>query len=325
MPSVVITFPTFAGKGPSALGLLEAAGCTVRHEPEAHRAGEEELIEILQGHDAVIAAGEPYTREVLTRADTLKHVARWGVGFDLVDVPAATELGVLVTTTQGANDWGVADHALGLMLALAHSIVDNDREVRAGVWGRPVGVDVWRKTLGIVGLGRIGKGVARRGRGFEMRVLAAEPEPDRAFVEEHGVELVPLEQLLRESDFVSLHCPANPETRHIINAERLALMKPTAYLVNTARGPLIDEDALYDALVAGRLAGAGLDVRDVEPPLDTRFHELRNVVLTSHVAGVTEETMAAMERMAVESILQGFRNEVPHGLLNPDVWERRRR
>ena len=324
MPSVLITFPVFTTRDDAPLRTLREAGWDVRHEPAGFRASEDELIELLRGHDAVIAASEPYSRRVLGASPRLKHVARYGVGFDQVDVPAATELGVLVTTTQGANDWGVADHAFALMLALAHTLVDNDRDVRRGDWGRPVGEDVWRATLGIVGLGRIGKGVALRAQGFEMTVLAYEPYPDETFVERHAIELVSLEELLRRSDFVTLHAPGGADNYHLINAERLALMKPTAYLVNTARGALIDEDALYAALTEGRLGGAGLDVREQEPPRDTRFNDLANVILTSHIAGVTHGTVSAMASMAVESILQAARGERPDGLLNPDVWERRR-
>ncbi len=324
MPRIVVTQPSVTGVDDPRLAPLHQAGWSVVHEPSGAFATPEQLLEIVQGADAVIASSEPYTRMVLERADTLKHVARWGVGYDQVDVPAATELGVLVTTTQGANDWGVADHAFALMLALAHTLVDNDRDVRRGDWGRPVGEDVWRATLGIVGLGRIGKGVALRAQGFEMTVLAYEPYPDETFVERHAIELVSLEELLRRSDFVTLHAPGGADNYHLINAERLALMKPTAYLVNTARGALIDEDALYAALTEGRLGGAGLDVREQEPPRDTRFNDLANVILTSHIAGVTHGTVSAMASMAVESILQAARGERPDGLLNPDVWERRR-
>jgi D-3-phosphoglycerate dehydrogenase len=325
MPSALVNVAVFAAPDEAGLNKLRQGGWDVRVEPEGMRADEEGLVALLEGQDAVIAGGEPYTRRVLERSPRLKHIARWGVGFDRVDVPAATDLGVLVTTTQGANDWGVADHAMALILGLAHLLVANDREVRAGRWPRPIGADVWRRTLGLVGLGRIGKGVAQRARGFEMTVVACEPSPDHAFVERHGIELIALEEVLRRSDFVSLHLPGGAETHHIIDAERLALMKPTAYLVNTARGTLIDEDALYAALNAGRLAGAGLDVREAEPPHDTRFNELPNVILTSHIAGVTDGTVAAMNDMAVESIFQGMRGEVPHGLLNPEAWERRRR
>ncbi|MCC6178565.1 MAG: phosphoglycerate dehydrogenase [Chloroflexi bacterium] len=324
MPKLVVTQPSVSGPDDPGLASFHTAGWTVVHEPNGARATPEQLLEIVQGSDAVIASSEPYTRMVLERADTLKHVARWGVGFDRVDVPAATELGVVVTTTQGANDWGVADHAFALMLSVGRRVVENDRAVRSGGWSRPAGRDLWRKTLGIVGLGRIGRGVAQRASGFEMPILAYEPYPDRAFCDRYNVRLVSLDELLRESDYVTLHAPGGAENRHLIDRERLALMKPTAYLVNTARGALIDEDALYDALTAGTLAGAGLDVREQEPPADTRFNALPNVVLTAHVAGVTVETIAAMTAMAAESILQAARGEKPHGLIDPEVWERRR-
>jgi phosphoglycerate dehydrogenase-like enzyme len=272
----------------------------------------------------VIASSEPYTRAVIEGADTLKHIARWGVGFDQVDVPAATEHGVLVTTTQGANDWGVADHAFALIFALARRVVENHNIVAGGGWSRPPGRDIWRKTLGVVGLGRIGRGVAQRASGFEMKVLAYEPYPDRAFVEKWGIELVELDDLLARSDYVTLHAPGGGDNVHLMNAERLAKMKSTAFLVNTARGSLIDEDALHAALIGGRLAGAGLDVREQEPPTDTRFNDLPNVILTAHVAGVTVETSAAMTAMAAESIVEASKGEKPNGLLNPEAWDHRR-
>ncbi|MDP8924601.1 MAG: phosphoglycerate dehydrogenase [Chloroflexota bacterium] len=325
MPKIVVTQPSVTGVDDPRLTPLHEAGWSVAHEPSGAFASPEQLLEIVQGADAVIASSEPYTRMVLERADTLKHVARWGVGFDQVDVPAATELGVLVTTTQGANDWGVADHAFALMLALARRVVENDALVRRGEWRRPPGRDIWQKTLGIVGLGRIGKGVAERASGFRMKVLAYEPYPDREFCARWNVELVSLEDLLHRADFVTLHAPGGGENVHLIDAERLALMKPTAYLVNTARGSLIDEDALYAALTAGKLGGAGLDVREQEPPTDTRFNDLPNVILTAHIAGVTVETGEAMSAMAVESVLQAACGERPHGLLNPEAWDHRRR
>lgn len=325
MTNVLVTVSAFMRDDDNAVAFLRDAGCSVRFAPPGSGRTEEELIELVQGNDAVIAGGEHYTREVLTRADTLKHIARWGVGFDKVDVAAASDVGVLVTTTQGGNDWGVADHAFALMLGLAHLIAENDRLVKAGDWPRAVGRDVWQRTIGIVGLGRIGQGAAKRARGFEMTVLAYEPFPNEGFVRDHGVELVSLEELLRRSDFITLHLPLSAETHHLMHAERLALMKPTAYLVNTARGPLVDEDALYDALKDGRIGGAGLDVREVEPANDTRFSEFTNVILSPHSAGITDGTSEAMARMAAESILQGQRGESPHGLLNPEAWEKRRR
>jgi D-3-phosphoglycerate dehydrogenase / 2-oxoglutarate reductase len=304
---------------------MRDAGWEIRtHRWTGGRPGEEEVVELVQGNDAVIASSaEQYTRSVLERADTLKHVARWGVGFETVDVPAATDAGVLVTTTQGANHWAVADHAFTLMLSVARRLVELDRLARTRKWSRPIGRDVWQKTLGIVGLGRIGKGVAQRSFGFEMKVLAYEPYPDRAFCERWNVELVELDEVFRRGDYVTLHAPG--DNQRLVNRERLALMRPTAVLVNTARGALVDEDALYEALTNGKIAGAGLDVREKEPPEDDRFEKLDNVVLTPHIAGSTHEAQAVSAEMVVRSVLQAGRGERPHGLLNPEVWDRRRR
>jgi D-3-phosphoglycerate dehydrogenase / 2-oxoglutarate reductase len=203
---------------------------------------------------------------------------------------------------------------------VARLIVKTDKLARAGTWQRLVGVDVWQKTLGIVGLGRIGKGMAQRASGFEMRVVAYEPFPDLEFCKRFGVELVSLEDVFRLGDFVTVHAPGEGGNHQLVNAERLNLMKPTAILINTARGVLVDEDALYQALTSGKIAGAGLDVRVHEPPQDDRFEKLDNVVLTPHIAGSSQEAQAASADMAVQTVLQFGRGEQPHGLVNPEVW-----
>jgi D-3-phosphoglycerate dehydrogenase / 2-oxoglutarate reductase len=324
MPTALITIPYFITRDPTPREKLEAAGWTVREVADGMHSTEDRLIELLDGVDATVAGGEPYTRRVLSVAKSLKHVARWGVGFDRVDLEAAADEGVLVTTTQGANDWGVADHAVALMLGLGHLLVSNHLTLMKDGWGCAIGDDLWRQKVGIVGLGRIGKGVAQRVHGFEAEILAYEPYPDTAFCEQYNVRLVSAEDLFRESDFITLHLPLSPETHHFANQERLALMKPTAFLVNTARGGLVDENSLFNALTAGTLAGAGLDVREQEPPADRRFDALPNVILSPHTAGITHQTVSAMSHMAVDSILSGWRGTTPHGLLNPPAWERRR-
>ncbi|MCC7372659.1 MAG: phosphoglycerate dehydrogenase [Chloroflexi bacterium] len=324
MPTVFIAIPFFVTRDPSPLDKLEAAGWTVKQVPEGVRPNEDQLIELLEGVDATVAGGEPYTRKVLSQARSLKHVARWGVGFDRVDLDAATDEGVLVTTTQGANDWGVADHAVALMLACGHLVVSAHLEMMEKGWTRAIGDDLWRQKVGIFGLGRIGRGVAQRVHGFEAEILGHDPWADPKACAELGIKLVSPEELLREADYVTLHLPLNADTHHFVNRERLALMKKTAYLVNTARGGLVNEDALYDALTSGQIAGAGLDVREQEPPTDTRFNTLPNVILSPHNAGITHQTVSAMSHMAVDSILSGWRGEKPHGLLTPGAWEKRR-
>ena len=328
MPSVFVTAPGVTGPDDPRLEPLRAAGWHIKtHRWPGGRPPEEEVVELVQGNDAVIAsAAEQYTRSVIQRADTLKHIARWGVGFETIDVAAATDLGVVVTTTQGSNHWAVADHAFALMLAVAHRVVELDKVARTRKWFRPPGQDVWQKTLGIVGLGRVGKGVAQRASGFEMKVIAFEPYPDLEFNKRWNVELVQtLDELFQRSDILTVHAPGDAENHSVVNAQRLALMKPTAIVINTARGVLVDEDALYAALVEKRIAGAGLDVRVHEPPEDDRFEALGNVVLTPHTAGSTDTAQAVSAEMVVRSVLQSSRGERPHGIVNDAVWEHRRR
>ncbi|MCC6178154.1 MAG: phosphoglycerate dehydrogenase [Chloroflexi bacterium] len=325
MTTVSICLGRISDSQAPELAGLRAAGYDMKFGSGSPTKPVAQVIDDLQGCVAVLAGGEPYTDEVFRSCPDLQLVCRFGVGFDAVDVEAATRHGVVVATTP-ANDWAVADHAMGLIVDLAHHISQHDRSIRRGEWTSLRGVDVWRSTLGIVGLGRIGKGVARRARGFDMRVLAYEPYPDREFVAVHGVELVELDDVFQQSDFVTLHLPASAETARIVNAEKLALMKPTAYLINTARGKLVDEDALYDALVSGRIAGAGLDAWTVEP-LDQveRWAALENVVLTPHSAPSTSGVWEATWVLGTESILRHQRGEHPPSVLNPEVWDQRRR
>jgi D-3-phosphoglycerate dehydrogenase / 2-oxoglutarate reductase len=324
MTTVLITLPNAEKTAVEEIRPLQEAGLELRFRGSPPTTPVADVIENARGCPAIIAAGEPYTTEVFEALPELRLVARYGVGFDAVDVPAATRNGVMVTTCPGTNDWAVADHAFGLILDLAHRISRHDRAIRAGAWQAFRGVDVWQKTLGIVGLGRIGKGVARRARGFDMRVIAYEPFPDRAFVQEHGVELVPLDEVFRQSDFVTLHLPASAETERIVDRSKLELMKPSAYLINTARGKLVDEDALYEAVTSGGIAGAGLDAWTQEPMTDPRWRGLDNVVLTPHSAPATDGVWTAGWAMVSDIVLTVLRGERPRGLLNPEVWERRR-
>ena len=243
------------------------------------------------------------------------------MGFDAIDVPAATRHGVVVCTAVGANHEAVADYAVSLMCALQRGLLRNHRLITGGQWKTEFRPGLWRATVGIVGLGRIGQAVARRCRGFAMTILAYEPYPDRDFVREYGVELVSLEELLRRADLVTLHCPATPENRHLINHERLALMKPTAHLVNTARGSLVDEAALHEALATGRIAGAGLDVFEKEPLFDSALFGLDNVVLSPHVAGIDETSEVAMADRAIDAILAVWRGDPRRG----SAWSTPRR
>jgi phosphoglycerate dehydrogenase-like enzyme len=322
MPTLLITTDMMRPGEGGGVRLLEQAGIEMRFAPRRPRSTEE-LLQQVHGCVASICGDEPYTEDVFASVPTLRHVARHGVGYNSVDVDAATKRDIVVTVTPGANTEAVADHTFGLMLVLAHRIIRDDQAIRRGEWLGLVRADIYRKTLGVIGLGGIGKAVVRRAKGFDMRVLAYEPAPDAAFVATHDVELVELDDVFRESHIVSLHAPLLAATTGLVDVRRLALMKPTAYLINTARGGLVDEDALYQALSSGQIAGAGLDVRVVEPSTGGRFAELDNVVLTPHAAGRTEGMWLAGGTMAAEAVLAVLRGERPVGLVNPAAWERR--
>jgi D-3-phosphoglycerate dehydrogenase len=322
MATVLVTDGIYQPGERGGISLLEDAGVELRFVALPAAAPAVELIHQLQGCFAVIAGGQRYTEDVFAALPGLCVVARLGVGYDAVDVEAATRYGVAVTTTPGTLEWAVADHTMGMIIALAHQIVQTDRAVRGGIWRGYYVLDVWRKTLGLIGLGRIGQMVAHRARAFDMRILAHEPRPNMEFVESHGITLVSLDELLAQSDFVSLHVPLTDETRGLIDERRLAMMKPEAYLINTARGGLVDEDALFEALQSGRIGGAGLDVRASEPPTDSRFTTLDNVVMTPHMAGLTDGRRLACCLMVAEGILRVLRAERPDGLVNPEVWAR---
>jgi glyoxylate reductase len=248
------------------------------------------------------------------------------VGYDNVDVPAATARGVPVTNTPGVLTETTADLAWALLMSAARRVVESDRFTREGRWKTwspmlLLGQDVHHATLGIVGLGRIGAEVAKRGRGFDMRLLYAsrtrKPELERQL----GLEHVPLDDLLRQSDFVSLHTPLTEETRGLIGEHALALMKPTAILINTARGPIVDQRALTEALIARRIGGAALDVFEEEPiPVEDPLLSLKNVVVLPHIGSATTATRGKMARIAAENLLAALAGTRPPNLINPEAW-----
>jgi glyoxylate reductase len=258
----------------------------------------------------------------------LTIVANYAVGFDNIDVDACTRHGVLASNTPEVLTETTADTAFALMMAAARRIAEGDRFLRsrtAWIWGplMMLGQDVHHKTLGIVGFGRIGQALARRGRGFGMRVLYHDMyRPPAEVAAELGAEYRDLEDLLRESDFVSLHTNLTPQTRHLINAERLAIMKPTAVLVNTSRGPVIDEEALARALGEGQIFAAGLDVFEREPSVHPDLLACENAVLIPHLGSATVETRLAMANLAADNLFAALENQRPPTLLNPEAWHR---
>lgn len=320
-PRVLISAPGFGRTGDDALRRLREAGCQITLNSSGATLSEEVLCGLALEAEAIIAGMEPVTARVIDAAPRLKIVARRGVGYETVDLLAATRRGIAVTITAGALTDTVADHTMALLLAVARRIPSLDRGVKAGGWDRVPTADVWGKTLGILGFGAIGRAVARRAAGFGMRLLACDVLPDTAAAASLGVGLVDLDTLLAESDFLTIHVPLTPGTRDIIGEAALRRMKPSACIINTSRGAVIDEAALLEALREGRLAGAGLDVFRDEPPRDLSLASLEQVVATPHVASHTLETLARMERACADAVLAALRGERPAHVVNPQVYE----
>jgi phosphoglycerate dehydrogenase-like enzyme len=321
MPKVLITAGLLRDLKGAFAEELRSAGFELIRPQTPGQQTEEEILTELGGISACLAGSEPYTRRVLETHRQLRVIARCGVGYDAVDTSAATELGVAVATAPGTNHDAVAEHTFALVLALAKGVAAQDRAMRAGQWPRQATLPLRGRTLGIAGLGRIGKAVALRGECFGMRLLATETLPDKAFVTKHAITLVPMEKLLAEADYLSLHVPYTPESKHLISRRTLALMKPTAFLINTARGGLVCEADLVDALRAGRLAGAGLDVFEDEPLSRTSpLLSFDNVVVTPHAAGTDLQSRDDMALSAARTIIGLSRGEWPaEQIVNPDV------
>jgi len=305
---------------------LRAEGCDVlvRESPEIPTG--DELVGCVRGREAILSLlTDPVDSSVIEAGEDLKIIANYAVGYDNIDVAAATERGIIVTNTPGVLTDTTADMAWTLLMATARRVVEADGYTRAGKFKRweatlLLGSDVYGKTLGVIGLGRIGRAVARRSLGFGMRVLyhsrnRVEPEVEG----ELGAEYVDLETLLRESDFVSIHTPLTPETGHLIGGRELDMMKSTSYLINTSRGPVVEERALADALASGSIAGAGLDVYEEEPQVYPGLLELDNVVLSPHIGSASVETRSRMSVMAADNIIAAMRGEKPPNIVNPEV------
>lgn len=283
---------------PTVTKLVARKGVEVVVDPGYPGISEEDLIRKVEGFDGVMCGVEPFTRKVIFSLPQLKSIARTGVGFDAIDLEAAEEKNVIVTTTPGANKHAVADHTIAFMIMLAHRFPENTKVVSEGKWVRMVGKDVYAKTLGIIGVGNIGKEVAKRAVGFGMKLLGFDIVFDNDFANRVGLTYVKLDELLSHSDFITLHVPHYDLTHHIVGENELALAKPEAYLINTARGGVVDEIALHRALIEKRLTGAALDVMENEPDFNSPLMALENVIWTPHVAGITTESRLACLEVA---------------------------
>jgi lactate dehydrogenase-like 2-hydroxyacid dehydrogenase len=319
-PRILSTRPLF----PAARTILNEH-CEVDYYPD--RIPRSELLKRIADKDGLVCLlTEKVDEELLATAPKLRIASTVSVGFDNIDVAACTAHKVVATNTPGVLDDTTADFAWTLLMAIARRLIEGDTWLRSGTWpgwdlDQLVGGDVWGKTLGLLGFGRIGRGVARRSLGFNMRVLYNDAVRAPADVEkELHAEFVDRDRLFRESDFISVHVPLMPETRHLISSGNLARMKPTAYLVNTSRGPVVDEAALADALENKKIAGAALDVFENEPKVNPALLARKDVILTPHIASASVETRTKMAVMAAGNVVAHFQGKRPPNALNAGAF-----
>lgn len=321
-PKVLATRPLF----PAAQEILNAA-CEAEYWTNPERISKEELFRRIKDKEGLVCLlTEKVDLELLSAAPKLRIAANVAVGFDNIDVSACTKRGVVATNTPGVLDETTADFAWTLLMAVGRRLIEGDSLARSGNWkgwdlDQLVGTDVWGKTLGIVGFGRIGRAMARRTLGFQMKVIYTDAvRASEAAEKELNAEFRSMDSLLADSDFVSVHVPLLPDTRGLFNAPRFSQMKPTAYLINTARGPVVDEAALVRALESGKIAGAALDVFENEPFIHPGLKR-PNVVLAPHIASASIETRTKMACMAAENVVAMFKDQRPPNMLNPEVFK----
>ena len=301
--------------------ILRKEGYEIIHNPYPEFFNEKQLIDAIRDVDAMVVGFDEVTENVLERASKLKVLAKHGVGVDNIDITAATKHRIIVCNTVGANESGVADLAIGLMISVARQIPFANREVKNQKWPKVFGTELWEKTLGIVGLGHIGKGVAIRAHGFSMTVLAYDPYPDKQFADRHGIQFVTLEELLQKADFVTIHVPLNKDTKNMIGKKQLAMMKESAFLINTARGEIVNEESLYTALKEKLIRGAALDAFALEPAGASKILEIDSLIATPHMGAYTEESLNRMSLMCARAIVAVLKGLKPDFVVNPEIYE----
>jgi phosphoglycerate dehydrogenase-like enzyme len=315
---VLVTWLDFDAEDPESGGLLTAAGLTLDMAPKWGDRSPAEVRELAAGSVAAIVSTDPFDRAVFAGVPSLRAVCRVGVGTDSIDIDAATEAGVAVAITPGANADTTADHTLALLLAAVRRVIENDASVRRGEWeraGRLTPWDLHDKTVGLVGLGEIGRRVAQRLAGFGATLIAFDP----GLASADGIELVAMDDLLRRADIVSLHAPLIESTRGLMGERELTLMGPDAILVNTARGGLVDHDALVAALAQGSIRAAALDVFADEPPKSTRLFDFEQVVLSPHIGGLSDSSIQEMTRQAARNVLDILAGRATPAIVNPQA------
>ncbi len=318
---VFIASRSYGKYSPETVSYLENNGCELEYNKLGRIYKEEDLLEIITDYDAIIIGVDEVTKKVINQGKRLKIIGRTGVGYDNVDIKTADKAGIYVVNTPGANNHSVADLTVGLMLSIGRLIPQINHKTRNGDWKRLIGRELWNKKVGIIGTGDIGQKVAGRLKGFNCEILAYDITKNEEFIRDYDATYLELDELLKRADYISLHLPLNEGTRGLIDARRLSLMKKEAYIINTARGGIINEDDLYEALKAGTIAGAASDVFSNEPPGKHKLFELDNFIATSHIGAFTYEASERIGMKLAQNVIQGLKGITPENLVNNPVFK----
>ncbi|TET10324.1 MAG: hydroxyacid dehydrogenase, partial [Candidatus Atribacteria bacterium] len=300
---ILITPRSFASFSDKPLKMLTERDYKIKRNNTGRPYKKEEMLKLIKDVDGIIIGIDELSAEIIEEANELKVISKYGIGLDNIDINMATNKKIIVTSTPTANVDAVADLAFGLILSLARRIPEADRKTKSAKWGKIIGKSVWEKTIGIIGLGKIGRQVVKRAKGFEMNILVFDIVKDKKFAQKYGIKYVNLEKLLRKSDYITIHIPLNDATRNMISYEELEKMKKDAFLINTSRGGIVDEEALYDALRNNKLRGAALDVYNNEPLRESPLKELDNIIMTPHIGAYTEEAIENMSIQAAQNLI----------------------
>jgi D-3-phosphoglycerate dehydrogenase len=313
---ILITPRSFASISDKPIKMLTERGYEIQRNNTDRPYQKEEILNLIKDIDGIIIGIDELSAEIIEEANELKVISKYGTGLDNIDINMATNKKIIVTNTPTANVDAVADLAFGLILSLARRIPEADQKTKSGKWEKIIGKSVWEKTLGVIGLGKIGRQVVKRARGFQMNILVFDLIKDKKFAQRYGIKYVNLEKLLQKSDYITIHIPLNDATRGMISYKELEKIKKEAFLINTSRGGIVDEQALYKALRNNQLKGAALDVYHNEPPIESPLKELDNVIMTPHIGAYTEEAIENMGMQAAQNLIDVLEGRKPKNRVN---------
>ena len=308
---ILITPRSFASISDKPINMLTEKGYVIQRNNTGRPYEKGEMLKLIRDVDGIIIGIDELSAEIIKKANALKVISKYGTGLDNIDTNMATNKKIVVTNTPTANVNAVADLTFGLILSLARRIPEADKKMKSGKWEKIIGKSVWKKTVGIIGLGKIGKQVAKRAQGFEMNILVFDLIKDKKFALRYGMKYVNLEKLLQNSDYITIHIPLNDATRGMISYKELGKVKKEAFLINTSRGGIVDEQALYKVLKNNQLKGAALDAYNNEPPRESPLKELDNVIMTPHIGAYTEEAIDNMSIQAAQNLIDVLEGREP--------------